>query len=328
MSDPIPGARTTPAAEVRAPASAPVLERIATRVAEVGDGLMIRRALPSHERRLVGAWCFLDHAGPLTFGPGGGLGVGPHPHIGLQTFTWMIEGALVHRDSLGNEQRITPGQVNLMTAGRGISHAEDSESATAGRLHAVQLWIALPDSQRQCAPAFRNYPQLPRLERGGFTVRVLAGKALGATSPVEVFSPLLGLDCSAAGAAQLQLPVDPQFEHAALVLEGSASIEGEALAPGTFLYLGRARESLSLRCAAATRLILVGGAPFNEEVLLWWNFVARDAGEMEQATRDWNEGRRFGVVRGSPSRPLVAPDVRGLRLRAGQRPPDADGAAT
>ena len=328
MSDPVPGARTAPAAEVRTPASGPVLERIATRVAEVGDGLMIRRALPSHERRLVGAWCFLDHAGPLTFGPGGGLGVGPHPHIGLQTFTWMIDGAVVHRDSLGNEQRITPGQVNLMTAGRGISHAEDSESATGGRLHAVQLWIALPDSQRHCAPAFRNYPQLPHIERGGLSVRVLAGSALGATSPVEVFSPLLGLDCVAAGAAQLELPLDPHFEHAALVLEGSASIEGEALSPGTFLYLGRAREALSLRCAGPARLMLVGGAPFNEEVLLWWNFVARNASEMEEATRDWNAGRRFGVVRGSPSHPLVAPEVSGLKLRAARPAAGDDGAAT
>ena len=323
MTETAPG---TPGAHVRPPATAAVLERIATRVAEVGDGLMIRRALPNAQRRLVGAWCFLDHAGPVEFGPGGGLSVGPHPHIGLQTFTWMIDGAVVHRDSLGNEQRITPGQVNLMTAGRGISHAEDSESSSGGRLHAVQMWIALPEAQRHCAPAFRNYPHLPGIERGGFRVRVLAGSALGSTSPVEVFSPLLGLDCSTAGAAQLLLPVDPNFEHAALVLEGTVGVAGEALAPGTLLYLGRARDELSLQTTGAARLMLVGGAPFNEEVLLWWNFVARRAEEMEDATRDWNQGRRFGVVRGSPSRPLIAPEVSGLRLRAGRG--GAEGAAT
>src|SRR5213082_918762 len=232
-----------------------MLERIATRAAEIGGGLIVRRALPNRRRRTVGAWCFLDHAGPMEFGRGGGMGVGPHPHIGLQTFTWMIEGAVMHRDSLGNEQLITPGQVNLMTAGRGIAHAEDSDSAGGPRLHAVQLWIALPDAERHRAPSFRNYPHLP------LTV---------------------------------------SFEHAALLLSGAASIEGEELTPGALLYLGSARERLAVSCQAAARLMLVGGAPFGEEILLWWNFVARDAQEMQQAARDWNAGRRFGAVRGSP----------------------------
>lgn len=298
-----------------APPGHPVLERIATRTAEVGDGLMIHRALPNPQRRLVGAWCFLDHAGPIQFGPGGGLGVGPHPHIGLQTFTWMIDGVVVHRDSLGNEQRITPGQVNLMTAGRGIAHAEDSDSAGGGRLHAVQLWIALPEAQRQCTPAFRNYPDLPLVEQGAFSVRVLAGSACGHTSPVEVHTPLVGIDLRAAAAADTSLPLTPAFEHAVLVLSGAARIEGESLTPGTLLYLGRDRPQLSISCTAAAHLMLVGGKPFGEQVLLWWNFVARNAQEIEQATRDWNEGRRFGTVRGSPSRALTAPEVAGLHLR-------------
>src|SRR6266853_3195845 len=169
-----------------------MLERIETRAAEIGGGLVIRRALPSRRRRMVGAWCFFDHAGPMEFGRGGGMGVGPHPHIGLQTFTWMIEGAVMHRDSLGNEQLITPGQVNLMTAGRGISHAEDSDSAGGGRLHAVQLWIALPDTERHRAPAFRNYPHLPLLELGGFSVRWLAGGALVRPRPPGSFPPFGG----------------------------------------------------------------------------------------------------------------------------------------
>jgi redox-sensitive bicupin YhaK (pirin superfamily) len=265
-----------------------MLERIETRAAEIGGGLMVRRALPNRRRRMVGAWCFLDHAGPMEFGRGGGMGVGPHPHIGLQTFTWMIEGAVMHRDSLGNEQLITPGQVNLMTAGRGIAHAEDSDSASAGRLHAVQLWIALPDAQRHRAPAFRNYPHLPLVELGGFSVRVLAGSAFGHTSPAD-------------------LPLTASFEHAALVLSGAASIEGEGLTPETLLYLGSARERLALSCEAAARIILLGGVPFGEDILLWWNFVARNAQEMEQAARDRNTGQRFGPVHGSPSPPLTAP---------------------
>ena len=292
-----------------------MLERIETRAAEIGGGLTIRRALPSRRRRMVGAWCFLDHAGPMEFGRGGGMGVGPHPHIGLQTFTWMIEGAVMHRDSLGNEQLITPGQVNLMTAGRGIAHAEDSDSAAGGRLHAVQLWIALPDAQRHRAPAFRNYPHLPLVELGGFSVRVLAGSAFGHTSPAEVYSPLVGLDLAAAGPARISVPLTASFEHAALVLSGAASIEHEQLTPGTLLYLGSARERLALSCEAAARMILVGGAPFGEDILLWWNFVARHAQEMEQAARDWNTGQRFGAVHGSPSPRLTAPRVTGLHLR-------------
>jgi quercetin 2,3-dioxygenase len=303
-----------------------MIERITARASTIGGGLIIRRALPNQQRRMVGAWCFLDHAGPLAFPPGEGLRVGPHPHIGLQTFTWMIEGEVVHRDSLGNQQVITPGQVNLMTAGRGISHSEDSAAPEArsggrGQLHAVQLWIALPESERERAPAFRNYPQLPLIESGGFRVTVLAGGALGHTSPAEVFSPLVGLELLAATRAATRLPLEPSFEHAALVLEGEAQIAGERLHPGTLLYLGTGRDTLDISCTGAARLVLIGGAPFGEEILLWWNFVARRAEEIEQATRDWNATTRFGEVRGSPSPRLVAPSAAGLNLRAPHRSP-------
>jgi quercetin 2,3-dioxygenase len=293
----------------------PTIERLEARTAEIGGGITIRRALPNRQRRTVGAWCFLDHAGPMMFDAGGGMHVGPHPHIGLQTFTWMIEGEVVHRDSLGNEQVITPGQVNLMTAGNGIAHAEDSAPGPGGRLHAAQLWIALPESERRRAPAFRNYPHLPLIEAGGFSVRVLAGSACGQTSPAEVYTPLVGLDLTAAGRASLEVPLDPSFEHALITLAGTASVAGEALSPGTLLYFGPGRATLAVRAEAAARVLLIGGTPFAEEVLIWWNFVARTRGEMEAATRDWNAGRHFGPVHGSPAPRLVAPDVTGLRLR-------------
>lgn len=289
-------------------------ERLETRNAEIGGGLTIRRALPNRGRRTVGAWCFLDHAGPMDFGSGGGMHVGPHPHIGLQTFTWMIEGQVVHRDSLGNEQIISPGQVNLMTAGAGIAHAEDSAPGRAGRLHAAQLWIALPEGERRRPPAFRNYPHLPLIETGGFAVRVLAGSALGEKSPAEVFSPLVGVDLSCAGRASLDLPLETSFEHAAIVLEGAARLGGEPLKPGTMLYFGTGLGALALECAAAARILLVGGTPFGEEILVWWNFVARTPAEIETATRDWNEGR-FGAVIGSPAPALIAPSPAGLNLR-------------
>jgi len=295
-----------------------VIERIEARASTIGGGLIIRRALPNVRRRMVGAWCFLDHAGPLQFPPGEGLRVGPHPHIGLQTFTWLIEGAVVHRDSLGNEQIITPGQVNLMTAGGGISHSEDSPplQGKTARVHAVQLWIALPDAQRQRAPWFRNYAQLPRIESGGFSVHVLAGSSLGHSSPAEIYSPLMGLDLHAPAAARLALPVTAAYEHAALVLEGEAEVAGEKLLPGTLLYVGTGCDSIHISCRAASRLIVVGGVPFNEDILLWWNFVARRPEEIQQATREWNAGERFGSVHGSPSPPLIAPDPAGLHLHA------------
>jgi redox-sensitive bicupin YhaK (pirin superfamily) len=291
----------------------PVVERIPARVAEIGKGFIVRRAVPSRQRRMVGAWCFLDHAGPADYGPGEGLKVGPHPHIGLQTFTWMIEGEVMHRDSLGYEQIIRPGQVNLMTAGRGIVHAEDSVTDAAGRLHAAQLWIALPDAERRRAPAFQHYPELPVLESGGFTVTVLAGSALGARAPAAVFSPLVGLDLSAKTAASTRLSLEPGFEHAVLVLSGAGTVEGERIEPGTLLYLGTGRESLRVACDAAARLLLVGGEPFQEEILVWWNFVARTRAEIVQATEDWNARRYFGEVKGSPSPRLVAPDLAGLK---------------
>jgi quercetin 2,3-dioxygenase len=308
-------APASPGPEAAPCATHPVLERLEARATEIGGGLIIRRALPNRRRRTVGAWCFLDHAGPLDYPAGAGLHVGPHPHIGLQTFTWMVEGEVVHRDSLGNEQVITPGQVNLMTAGRGISHSEDSAPGPGGRLHAAQLWIALPEAQRQCAPAFTNYPHLPLIEQGGFSVRVLAGSVFGETSPAELYSPLMAADLAAGGAARVDLPLTAAFEHAALVLSGSATVEDEALTPGTLLYLGTRRERLAVACERAARILLVGGAPFGENILLWWNFVARRVEEMEEATRAWNQGERFGEVRGSPSPRLIAPDVSGLRLR-------------
>lgn len=293
----------------------PVLERIASRVAEIGEGFSIRRALPNRQRRMVGAWCFLDHAGPVDYARGKGLNVGPHPHIGLQTFTWMIEGEILHRDSLGYEQVIRPGQVNLMTAGSGISHAEDAVNDEPGRLHAAQLWIALPDIERHRAPSFHHYPELPFLDDGGFRITVLAGEACGLQSPARVFSPLVGIDFSASAAAQTRVALKPGFEHAAMTLRGRVTIDGEVLEPGALLYLGTGRSSLHLACDDAAQMLLVGGEPFGEEILLWWNFVARTQEDLHTASADWNAQRSFGEVKGSPSPRLVSPDIGAIKLR-------------
>jgi redox-sensitive bicupin YhaK (pirin superfamily) len=292
------------------------VERLESQRAVVGEGFEIRRALPNRRRRMVGAWCFLDHAGPADYAAGGGLVVGPHPHIGLQTFSWMIEGRILHTDSLGYRQWIHPGQVNLMTAGRGIAHAEDSPADAPGRFQLAQLWIALPDAERHREPSFHHYPELPVIELGGFRITVLAGTFRGERAPAEVFSPLVGLDLASPGAARAELEIDPAFEHGAMTLEGEATVAGERLAAGALLYFPPGRDRLAVDTNAAARLLLLGGRPFGEEILLWWNFVARSYGEMEQATRDWLEGGRFGEVRGARGAPLVAPDLKGLALRA------------
>ena len=292
--------------------------RYPARNAEIGEGTTVRRALPNRALRRVGAWCFLNHAGPVQFPPGEGMHVGAHPHIGLQTFTWVIEGEVMHRDSLGYAPVIRPGEVNLLTAGHGIAHSEDRLVERAA-LHTAQLWIALPEAERHRAPSFRHYPDLPRSEDGGWQMTLLAGSALGQTAPTDVFSPLVGLDFVAASAARTEIALDPAFEHAALVLRGSAALAGEALAPGELLYFAPGCDALSLRCDEAAQVLLIGGAPLDEPILIWWNFVARTQAEMQQAAADWNAASpRFGTVRaGSPAPRLSAPALEGVKLQGG-----------
>lgn len=198
----------------------PEMQFIPTRDALLGEGMTIRRALPSAQCRMIGAWCFLDHFGPVDATRGDGLRVGPHPHNSLQTFTWPLAGEILHRDSLGYEQIIRPGQVNLMTAGCGISHSEESPPVRSPRLHGAQLWIALPEAVRHCEPAFEHYPELPVIDRDGFRVTVLVGEALGELAPTRVFSPLLALDIACDGDAATSLAVPAEYELGALVLEG------------------------------------------------------------------------------------------------------------
>ncbi len=282
---------------------------------EIATGFVVRRALPNRERRLVGAWCFLDHAGPVDHAPGATPSVGPHPHIGLQTFTWMIAGEILHRDSLGTEQIIRPGQVNLMTAGRGIAHAEEAAPGQSTRTHLVQLWIALPDAHRHEPPAFQHCPELPRVRRDGFEITVLAGSALGQTAPPRVYSPLVGLDLLATTEAATRLPIDRAFEHAIVCLEHAIEVDGQRLEPGALLYLGLGRDAIDLRCSAGARAILIGGAPFGEAVAMSWNFVARTSEELARAAEDWNAHRHFAEV-ASPLARIPAPDLSGIKIRA------------
>ncbi|MCG2576193.1 pirin family protein [Dechloromonas sp. XY25] len=280
--------------------------RIEPRSADLGNGMLVRRTLPSRQQRMIGAWCFLDHAGPVVFPAGQGMHVGAHPHIGLQTFTWLIEGEVLHRDSLGNEQIIRPGQVNLMTAGRGIAHTEDSLH-DGRRLHAAQLWIALPPEAENCPPAFAHHPDLPQWQQGGARLTLLAGTYARWTAPAHVHSPLLGLDISSDGPASVDLSLDPAFEYGLLPLVGEASIEDERFQADEFAYLGDGRSSLQLDLTAGTQILLLGGLPFAQPVLMWWNFVGWSKAGIAEAQRQWENGDpRFGTI-GDGSAPRLSP---------------------
>ncbi len=293
------------------PAAGPVAETTKARQASVGPGGAVRRLLPHPKRRLVGPWCFVDHFGPHPAGAED-LAVGPHPHIGLQTVTWLISGTIRHRDSLGTNQRITAGQVNWMTAGRGISHSEDGENAPGDIVHGVQLWVALPDAARHQPPAFTHDPAPPRFALGDAAATLIAGRLAGHEGQVETASPLVGADLHFSGAGAATVPLDPDFEHAVVVLEGSATVAATPLAPGTLLYLGRGRDHLAAESADGARLLLIGGRPLDEEVLVWWNWVFRSRPELDRAVADWNTGApRFGQVEGA----------RGARIPAPQPPP-------
>jgi quercetin 2,3-dioxygenase len=262
---------------------------------EVG-GIPVQRSLPRRRRRTVGAWCFIDHFGPADVAEASML-VGPHPHIGLHTVTWVFEGEVLHHDSLGSEQLIKPGQLNLMSAGRGVAHAEETPAGATGALHGLQLWVAQPDATRSGPAAFEHHPSLPEAEVGPVVATLLVGELAGVRSPARADSALVGADLAVAGPAAL--PLDPAFEHGLLVVDGPMSVDGQEVAPGTFAYFAPGRSELGLAPAAGGRGrgLLVGGAPFEEPIIMWWNFVARRKEEMVEARQAWEAGSdRFGPV--------------------------------
>jgi len=271
--------------------------------------LQISRALPIRERRMVGPWCFLDRFGPLNFKDERPMSVPPHPHIGLQTVTWLLEGEALHTDSLNSEAVILPGGVNVMTAGQGIAHAEETPLKNSGRLSGVQLWVALLDEHRHIPPAFTSVMQVPLLEIAGCLIKLFAGTYHSMTTSTAYFSELLGMEVEVHARQSTTLELNPQFEHAVLLLDGDCVLEAQPLLQKTLYDLGTCRESLDLNSHSGGRLLLIGGLPFPEKILMWWNFVARTPEELSQARADWEAHRRFGEVRGTQLERLSAPDL-------------------
>ncbi|MFD3628086.1 MULTISPECIES: pirin family protein [unclassified Streptomyces] len=277
--------------------------------------MRVRRTLPQRARSLIGAWCFADHYGPDDVTGTGGMNVAPHPHTGLQTVSWLFSGEIEHRDSLGSHAYVRPGELNLMTGGHGISHSEVSTPGTT-LLHGVQLWVALPGEHRDTERDFQHYvPE--RIPVDGGEVRVFLGSLAGDTSPVRTFTPLLGAELSVAPGAEMTLGLDPAFEHGVLVDAGDVLNEGTAVRPAELGYIAPGRTSLTLtnRGTGPARLVLLGGPPFGEEIVMWWNFIGRSHDDIVRARDDWMNGTRFGEVHGYDGDPLPAPELPNVPLK-------------
>jgi redox-sensitive bicupin YhaK (pirin superfamily) len=271
--------------------------------------LQVQRALPVKGRRLIGPWCFLDRFGPLSFTEGLPMDVAAHPHIGLQTVSWLLDGEIAHTDSLGSDAVLRPGGVNVMTSGRAIAHAEQTPRDHTGRLNGVQLWTALPDAVRHGAPDFQHVAEVPRLELRGGLVQVFSGAVADARSSATHFSPIVGADVRVHRGGSLTVPIEPSHEHGLLVLDGDVALEGQPLEPRVLYYTGTARHALELASRDGARVLLVGGAPFPETILMWWNFVARTPEEIRDARTDWETHQRFGEVRHYSGPRLSAPEL-------------------
>jgi redox-sensitive bicupin YhaK (pirin superfamily) len=283
---------------------------------DLGEGTPVRRLLPKRRRSTIGAWCFFDHFGPLDVASGPGMRVPPHPHTSLQTVTWLIEGDVFHRDSLGNEQLILPGQLNLMTAGRGIAHAEESPPDHRPVLHGAQLWTVLPSRSKDVEPAFDHHPELPVAQtKGGLRVTVLLGQLFEERSPARTYSEIVGADVDIRDAADDEISLRPDFEYGVAALTGEVSVDGSPLEVGGLLYLGGQRRRIKVRSAGPARFLLLGGEPFGEPLFMWWNFVAHSADEIAEFRADWEAGRRFGEVRGFDGARLDAPPMMPGRLK-------------
>ncbi|MBL8835907.1 MAG: pirin family protein [Alphaproteobacteria bacterium] len=282
--------------ETSAPTPLPdaVTTVVVPRPRDLGDGFMVERVLPAAQQRAVGSFVFFDRMGPVTFGSGRGLDVRPHPHIGLATVTYLFEGEILHRDSLGTVQPIRPGAVNWMTAGSGIVHSERTPAALRtgdSRLAGIQLWVALPRALEEAAPDFAHYPAeaIPQILEDGATVRLILGALRGTVSPVRTSSSLLYADCALAAGGRLAIPAD-QPERAIYVLSGTVEAAGARFDAGRLIAFAAGRE-IDVRAAEPARILLLGGEPLDAPRHMWWNFVSSSKERIEGAKADWQSGR-------------------------------------
>ncbi len=298
--------------ECRPDVAAAVALEIEGRRRDLGDGMNVRRLLPSASRRMVGPFIFVDHMGPVHFVPEHGLDVRPHPHINLATVTFLFEGEILHRDSLGSEQLIRPGAVNWMTAGRGIVHSERTPASirkSGAHLHGMQLWVALPTCDEQTEPSFQHHPAstIPTVERPGVRLRIIAGSAYGEASPVKLMSPLFYVEARLGRGSELSLP-DEHRARAAYVVSGAFAVDGKSHGEGRMVVF-REGQPARIRALDQAHVLLLGGAPLDGERHIWWNFVSSSKERIERASSDWRD-RRFPKVPGDETEFIPLPEAR------------------
>ena len=284
--------------------------------------MSVRRTLPQRARSLVGAWCFVDHYGPDDVATSGGMIVPPHPHTGLQTVSWLFAGEIEHRDSVGSHAIVRPGELNLMTAGRGIQHSEVSLPQTTV-LHGAQLWIALPDATRNAEPFFENFVPTP-FEFSSVTISVFLGELLGHSSTARTFSRVVGAQLDLPAQTKLELPVDQSFEHGILVDAGSPEVNGRPVARSELAFVAPGASTITIESRdAPVRALFIGGEPLGEQIVMWWNFIGRSHEEIVEFRRTWqsdviadgDENGQFGRIRGYGGSALPAPELPNVRLR-------------
>lgn len=297
-------------------ADGPEFLLLPARTVWLGKTTQVARALPDRTVRMIGAWCFLDHYGPEDVSDSPGMRVWAHPHTGLQTVTWLLEGEIDHADSLGSRVRVRPGELHLMTAGRGIVHSELSPADKPPIMHGLQLWLALPDSARFTEPRFVSHPDLPMITGDGVSGIVLLGELGGLVSPAETHTPLLAVDLELSPGAAITLPARPEFEYGLFAVTGSAAVSGVRVDHDQLLYLGTGRPELVLHSESGGRVLLLGGEPFAEEIVMWWNFVGRDHDEVAGYRQEWlDRADRFPAVVDRSERVMEAPEMPSVRLR-------------
>jgi redox-sensitive bicupin YhaK (pirin superfamily) len=280
---------------------------------DLGDGFFVTRLLPQIARRSIGPFVFFDYFGPVDFAPGKGVDVRPHPHIGLATVTYLFDGAQMHRDTLGSVQEIAPGDVNWMTAGRGIAHSERTGTdmrARGHRLHGIQTWVGLPEADEEAPPAFQHFSkhQLPEREDKGVTLRLIAGEAFGQRSPVKVFSPIFYADARFAAGGALHYANEHE-ERAFFVVDGEVQTgASEVHGSGAMLMLDK-DEEVTLYAEAPARVMLLGGAPLDGQRHIWWNFVSSSKDRIERAKQEWKDGK-FGLIPGDDKEFIPLPETK------------------
>ncbi|MDO8732160.1 MAG: pirin family protein [Actinomycetota bacterium] len=289
------------------------------------EGMPVRRTLPTRTRSLIGGWCFLDHYGPVSATRTSGMSVRAHPHTGLQTVSWLFAGQIEHRDSAGSIATVRPGELNLMTAGRGISHSEMSVP-DSGPLHGVQMWVALPDSSRWVDPGFEHYlPQV--VQREGVRAWVFLGSLLGSTSPVVTYSPLLGAELLLESGTTIELEVNAAHEHGFLLDSGAVAVDGTDLGERNLAYVRPGSGVIRLTATSESRMLMIGGQPLGESIVMWWNFIGRTHEEIVRFQHQWNAENQsgstdpkdhpvFGWPNGEAQEPILAPELPHLRLKS------------